>query len=489
MENVMHRNKTQNTSGAGFVFEENIVFDKEHNKQVPVRITSCIHRDKKRLKIEFSYDQNIIQLIRKIPGCRWSVTMHCWHVPFDSTSISFLNKNILKNKIEFDIVTEEKIDQNNKYNYAAYEKADVILELDHFNDTIYLFFPRRFSKKWINEIKKLDKWSYEFDNKRWLARPVNNNLREIENLFRSLHCKIHLIERTNNKRKYTRPRKILPERLCPRAFIVEMRRRNYSNSTIENYKSQIDYFLYYFKGKAIEELTESEIKEYLIEKIEKGSISYSAQNIIINAIKLYYEISFQRSINNDEMPRPRKMRKLPVVLSKEEIERVLSSVENQKHRLLLSLYYACGLRASEALHLEKRDIDFERNIIYIKQGKGKKDRIVPLPKNLTEQLKVFVKRNNRSNLIFEGQGNNYYSTRSAQEILKKALKRSGTKKQATLHTLRHSYATHLMEAGTDIRIIQELLGHSSSKTTEIYTHVSKKLINDIKSPFDNLNIT
>jgi integrase/recombinase XerD len=178
---------------------------------------------------------------------------------------------------------------------------------------------------------------------------------------------------------------------------------------------------------------------------------------------------------------------LPNVLSKEEIKAILEAPKNLKHKAMLSMIYSCGLRRSELLNLIPNDIDSKRNVVIIRQSKGKKDRITPLSPKILELLRDYYKEYSPKIYLFEGQEKNtQYSARSLEEVLKKSIKFAKINKPVTLHWLRHSYATHLLESGADLRFIQELLGHNSSKTTEIYTHVSTKNIQQIKSPFDDL---
>jgi integrase/recombinase XerD len=184
--------------------------------------------------------------------------------------------------------------------------------------------------------------------------------------------------------------------------------------------------------------------------------------------------------------RPRREKPIPNVLSKEDVKRLLDSPYNLKHRAMLSLIYSCGLRRSELLNMTLRDIDSDRMVVIIRQGKGKKDRIVPLSPKLLELLRDYFRSHRPKRFLFEGQTGDQYSAKSLESVLKQALHRTGIDKPVTLHWLRHSYATHLLEAGTDLRSIQELLGHKSSKTTEIYTHVSTRHIQNIRSPFDDL---
>jgi integrase/recombinase XerD len=189
----------------------------------------------------------------------------------------------------------------------------------------------------------------------------------------------------------------------------------------------------------------------------------------------------------DFIQRPRREKRLPNVLSKEEVKAILEAHNNLKHKVMLSLIYSCGLRCGELLALEPTHIDSKRNIILIKNSKGKKDRIVPLSQKILEMLRIYYKLHKPKCYLFEGQTTGMpYDKRSLQLVLKQALNKTKIIKPVTLHWLRHSYATHLLENGTDLRYIQEILGHSSSKTTEIYTHVSTNSIQRIKNPFDDL---
>lgn len=189
----------------------------------------------------------------------------------------------------------------------------------------------------------------------------------------------------------------------------------------------------------------------------------------------------------EEIERPRKEIHLPNVLSKEEVKSILDAPVNLKHRAMLSLIYACGLRRSELINLKPADVESTRGLLVIRQSKGNKDRVVPVSVKVVEMLREYYKAYRPKEWLFEGQirGEQYSST-SLQEVLKKSVLKAGIRKPVTLHWLRHSYATHLLESGTDLRYIQELLGHKSSRTTEIYTHVSQKSIQHIRSPFDDL---
>lgn len=233
-------------------------------------------------------------------------------------------------------------------------------------------------------------------------------------------------------------------------------------------------------------LTNEDVVTYNNEYILKKGLSASYQNQIVNAIKLFFTTVFETKIEIEKIHRPRREKLLPNVLSKEEIKMILNAHSNIKHKVMLSLIYSCGLRRSELLNLKPNDIDSKRNIVIIRQAKGKKDRITPLSAKILEMLRSYYVAYKPKVWLFEGQSGGHYSEQSLQSVLKQALAKTKIKKPVTLHWLRHSYATHLLESGTDLRYIQELLGHNSSKTTEIYTHVSTKNLQQIKSPFDDL---
>src|SRR5690554_2756926 len=189
----------------------------------------------------------------------------------------------------------------------------------------------------------------------------------------------------------------------------------------------------------------------------------------------------------DEIHRPRREQKLPHVISKEEVKAILEAPGNLKHRAMLSLIYACGLRRSELLNLKLCHVDSKRKLLIIRQSKGRKDRVAPISEKIIELLREYYKAYRPKEWLFEGQKVGFkYSETSLEKVLKQSLQKAKIDKPVTLHWLRHSFATHLLESGTDLRYIQEILGHKSSRTTEIYTHVSTKSLQNIKSPFDDL---
>ena len=270
-------------------------------------------------------------------------------------------------------------------------------------------------------------------------------------------------------------------------FKQHLASKRYSDNTIKTYCEALRSFLFFYREKPIQDLTNQDVIIYTNEYLLKNNLSASYQNQIINAVKLYFSIIRETKIDIEKIHRPKRAKVLPNVLSKEEVKLILEAHSNIKHKMMLCLIYSCGLRCGELLALKPLDIDSKRNIVLLKNSKGKKDRIVPLSPKILQMLREYYILYKPKTFLFEGQiKGNPYDARSLQVILKQAIAKVKIKKPVTLHWLRHSFATHLLESGTDLRYIQELLGHNSSKTTEIYTHVSTKSIQQIKSPFDDL---
>lgn len=271
----------------------------------------------------------------------------------------------------------------------------------------------------------------------------------------------------------------------PPAFLELLQRERYSRNTVKNYSHHLRRFLQHCGGAA--QVDDASILEYVTQLSREGGRSPSYQNMAVNAIRFYYTAVLGRPMPRSPV-RPRREKRLPTVLSEGEVVAILQRIRNIKHRCVVALIYSAGLRISEAVQLRIGEVDFGRGIISIRQSKGKKDRQVPLARRIAQLLEEYLATYHPHEYLFEGQTGGQYSARSIQALFARACAQAGIAKEATVHTLRHSYATHLLEKGTDLRIIQEILGHSSSKTTEIYTHVSTKVIGAVRSPFDDLDL-
>jgi integrase/recombinase XerD len=266
-----------------------------------------------------------------------------------------------------------------------------------------------------------------------------------------------------------------------------MTHKRYSDSSIKSYLDATKSFLKFVSPKPWHEIGNQDMVDFVNDYVIKRNLSYAFQNQVINAVKIFFREVVHTQFDVDRFERPRTEHKLPNVLSKAEVKAILTVLINQKHRVMLSIIYACGLRRSELLNLKPGDIESSRGLLIIRQSKGKKDRVVPISEKTISMLRDYYKIYRPKTWLFEGQlAGEQYSEKSLQSVLKQAIRKANITKPVTLHWLRHSYATHLLENGTDLRFIQELLGHKSSKTTEIYTHVSTKSLQNIKSPFDDL---
>lgn len=266
----------------------------------------------------------------------------------------------------------------------------------------------------------------------------------------------------------------------------EMRLRNYSYKTLKAYKSCIRSFAQHLHPKHSREATNEDVRNFLLYQIDKKKLSPATVNQTFNALRFLYVELYKKPFAIGTLPRPKKERKLPVVLSQKEVLTILSCTENLKHRTLLTLIYSSGLRVGEAVRLKISDIDNQRHLVHIRGAKGKKDRYTLLSSNALETLREYYKQYRPREFLFEGgNGRTHPAERSIQNVFVRSAEAAGIRKSVSIHSLRHSFATHLLEAGTDIRFIQEILGHSSSKTTEIYTHISQKTLGKIISPLDN----
>lgn len=274
--------------------------------------------------------------------------------------------------------------------------------------------------------------------------------------------------------------------LALKRYIEEIQLKGFSASTLKTYRNEFGIFLNYLKEISAESCTVEDIRNYILHCINELQLSEATVHSRINAVKFYYEQVLRRERFLLEIPRPKKRLQLPKVIAPVDIKKLFETTPNLKHNTMLKLCYGLGLRVSEIVNLKIKDIDSNSMQVFIEQAKGKKDRYVNLPESILPQLRTYFIEYKPKIYLFEGQYGGQYSSRSAQQVFRNALLKANINKTVGIHSLRHSFATHLLEQGTDIRFIQELLGHSDIKTTLIYTEVSNKSIRKIISPLDNL---
>ena len=264
--------------------------------------------------------------------------------------------------------------------------------------------------------------------------------------------------------------------------------KNYSSNTIDSYINGLNLFLKYVQENSLNEVSSKELEQYFYYCKTNLGYSYSTMKQLLASVRFLYLEVLKKDVDFDFNIKMKKPSTIPEVLSVKEVQRFLRSFTNLKHKAIFTLCYSAGLRLSEILNLKISDIDSERMQIRIYQAKGKKDRYSVLAPSVLDLLRDYVREYQPKEYLFEGQGGDKYSASSIQSLMRKHRKLARIKKKATPHTLRHSFATHLLDNGTDIRFIQELLGHKHISTTQIYTHVSNKSMKDIKSPIEQIEL-
>ena len=350
----------------------------------------------------------------------------------------------------------------------------------------------------VEKIKSIDGRRWHPADKHWSFPNKDNIIEKILKVFEGKEVQIDPVLQT----QFPNPAIAIPPRMekqPEKAISViseynfeglrrELVSRKYSYKTIKGYLYYNKDFINHVR-KDPSEIKEDDIKDYLVYLSETKEAATSTLNQDINAMKFYYGTVLKKKFIY-EVRRPRKDKKLPVVLSKEEVSKILTSVDNLKHKAILMLVYSAGLRVGEVVRLKTEDIDSNRKLIHIKGAKGRKDRYTLLSEKALEILNQYLRKYRPEEWLFGGaKEGRYLSARTADKIFTNACDKAGIKKDVSLHVLRHSFATHLLEGGTDLRYIQELLGHSHSKTTEIYTHVSTKSLGKIMSPLDTLELS
>ena len=354
----------------------------------------------------------------------------------------------------------------------------------------------------IEQVKRWEGSRYSKANKTYLLSATPAMLENIQKLAQELNIPVHnylpdkYLSRYKSVNKKESAFQNLRENMLQQvpvmartytlAMLDYLMAQNYSANSVRNYTNEFNLFLRITQYQNPDTLTESQIVKHLAWMTEKG-LSASKLNMLVNALKYYFRTVLKRDTFEIRIPRARKENHLPTVLSMEDCVRIFSFVDNPKHKLLLLLGYGAGLRRSEIVQLKWEDILFDEHRIHIKQSKGNKDRIVMLPYSIVSYLRNYRTLYPSDDWVFQGQyKGEALSASSVQTVMKSAVTKAGLEKKATVHTLRHSFATHLLENGTDIRYIQQLLGHSSIKTTMIYTHITPKAAKNIMSPLDRM---
>ena len=440
----------------------------------------------RQIAIKLPKNETDTRFILGLRYSRWDGKQYCWIVPNYPGNLDLI-KDYFKERITELVVHDEIETAINSNTQRTINKNDLLV-IKTTSGRLKIIFG--YNNELINAIKNIPYSSWNRQNKWWSIPFSNKFLEEIKAVSVSQKLNFIYEEEEIDKVRKARisPFDIPNYRDCPEEYILKLKELRYSERTIKTYKGLFEEFINYYHKVEISRIDESMITAFLRYLVIERKVSTSYQNQSINAIKYYFErvLGGQRKVYL--VDRPREEKRLPVVLNEKEIGNLLRVTENIKHKSILMLSYSAGLRLGELINVKLTDIDSGRMQVRIVQAKGKKDRYSLLSVRLLEVLREYFKEYKPREWLFEGAMGGQYSVSSIQAIMKDSMKKAGIKKKASVHTLRHSFATHLLENGTDLRYIQSLLGHSSSKTTEIYTHVTTKGFDQIKSPLDNLDI-
>lgn len=450
-------------------------------KTTAVKVCKVKHRGEWRFILKASYNEHFNAIIKTIPGRRYSATMKSWHLACD-----------------FQLLDELRVALSDNFTLDTKEVDRVQATFEYFNNRgfFYFYFRGNYSQDWVKYIRENFDAFYIVKLKKWKIANRNDSILQLKAFVKKNNTPI--IERQGNEPVYYH-RAAFNEELKQRKLIAQsateletfkeyLQVKRYSLSTVETYVSFMKQFLLFYHTKVPAEITNSNVTLYVHQMINDYDYSASSQRQLVSSLNSFYSRFHDRALDLKYIERPQREFHLPKVLSKREVTAILASVKNQKHKLILSLIYACGLRRSELVRIKLEHISSERKTLLIVNAKGNKDRIVPLGTKIMAKILAYYNLYKPTVYLFEGMNGNMYSVESVHRLFKKALKVSGINKALGVHALRHSFATHLLDEGTDIRYIQELLGHKSSKTTEIYTHVSTRDLKNIRNPFEDLDI-
>ncbi|WP_425638218.1 tyrosine-type recombinase/integrase [Algoriphagus yeomjeoni] len=429
-----------------------------------------------------------ISVVRSIPFVRWNKQNYIWELPNYPGNLEKLT-GYFGTRLELLEITEEI---PNPTSTDKPIQQNEVLMIRTNSGRIKLVFG--YIAEVIKYIKTIPYYQWDAKNKWWTIPYSEKFEEEVKRKIKEFGLSLRQV---NEQPKLTTPKasreSISNYKKCPESYLEKLQERRYSPSTARAYIPLFEEFINHFSALEIDQLGEKEIMEFSRYLVTERRVSSSYQNQAINAIKFYFEKVKGGERKFYHVDRPLREKTLPVVCSEEEIIAILNATKNLKHKAIVMTIYSAGLRVSELIDLRISDIDSQRMQIFIKQAKAKKDRYTLLSKRTLEILREYIKRERPVYYLFEGQGSTKanpikYSSSSIESIVKAAVSKTKIRKKVTPHTLRHSFATHLLENGTDLRYIQSLLGHESPKTTQVYTHITTKGFDQIQSPLDNLDI-
>jgi len=432
--------------------------------------------------IKLPKDQADIVFIRSLGYVRWDGVAFCWVIPYHIGNVERIS-HYFGNRI---VWMEVPVNERKVISYDQSE-PETLKVIKYRYGRIRLIF--KYNHELVTLIKRHPFYSWNEEEHCWTLPDTERIMQSLSGFCKQAGWKFDYIEeRDSRERKsFSKPRYDKNSRPVPDSYMEKLSVLRYCPTTVRIYSECFREFINYFPGRKIEEITKEEIMTYQRYLVEERCISTSYQNQAINAIKFFFEKVLKGARETYYIERPRKERCLPAVLSEEEVRKIIQSIDNLKHRCMILTAYSAGLRVGELLNLKIVDIDSDRMLINVRQGKGRKDRVTILSVKLLGMLRQYYRQYHPYRYLFEGVAGGKYGVRSIQNILRRATERAKIQKRVTMHTLRHSFATHLLEHNTDLRYIQELLGHVNPKTTQIYTHITTRGLDQIKSPLDNFD--
>ena len=459
----------------------------------------------------FDYDQKMISLVRQVNGAAFSSTQKCWYADDTEENLKQI-LSLFRDNADIDIspISSGKNDNNRNETVQSTPETEkdkrdrwksygpVEFTINETDDKLIIKFTGRYDAEWIKELKSYGLASFDPVRHEWLLDWSRMKVDSLSDYFSSKGVEVIVKKaavqpvikvQREEQGAVIRDRELGGEAMKGMENVKRfLNEKRYSGNTVDAYLSLLELFFKYFSGVDPADITEDDISDFFHDYIAFHNYSRSYHNQLISAIKIYYKLNGSVGIDSSNLGRPRRTRTLPKVFSKEEVKRILSSTRNTKHMVLLWVIYSCGLRRSEVTNIRLKDLDRDRGILNIREAKGMTDRIVPVPQMVWDKIDEYMKGYLPVFWLFEGQTGGKYSVESVYRVFKQALKAAGIRKDVGVHSLRHSYATHLHENGLDIRYIQELLGHRSSRTTEIYTHVSRRNLVLVRSPIEDLGL-
>jgi len=469
---------TQKEAGKPELFTE--------NKGAAVKKEVSIEVINRKILLKMPKNDADVKFVLTLRYSRWLRDQRLWEIPDYPGNLDLIN-DYFKGRIDqIKIHDTLKVDSGNGTSRSINRNEVLMIK----TRTGRVKIIAGFNKTLIAGIKEIPYNRWEKNNKWWTVPFSEIIVERLKNVCKELELEVRWEEEPSGQGGVKRISKYdIPNyRRAPESYRNKHIELRSSPHTIRHYISAFEEFINYFYRYDIDSITEPQIMEFIRYLVAERQVSVSYQNVAINAIKFYYEKVLKGQRKFYFVDRPRRDKTLPSVLNVEEITAMIKIADNIKHRLIIMFAYSSGLRLGEVVRLKLSDLDRNRMQVRVEQSKGRKDRYTKLSGKILPVLDDYIREYRPVDLVFTGPSGNPYSERSVQEVVKKIAREAGVHKQVTPKTLRHTFATHCLENGVDLRYIQNMMGHESSKTTEIYTHITTRGFDKIKSPMDELDI-